>query len=84
MPYRAALTRRFLRELMRQPPDIKERALKTIDEIISEPFSGTKLRGELEGRWRWRIGEYRIIYLIDDPHRLVVFLDVGPRKSIYE
>jgi len=72
MPYRAALTRRFLRELRRQPPDVKERALKTIDEIISEPFSGTKLRGELEGRWRWRIGQYRIIYLIDDPHRLVV------------
>ena len=31
-----------------------------------------------------RIGEYRIIYIVDDPRHLVVFLDIGPRKSIYE
>ncbi|MBW1669510.1 MAG: hypothetical protein JRJ66_15985 [Deltaproteobacteria bacterium] len=30
------------------------------------------------------MGEYRIIYKIDDSLHLVVFLDVGPRKSIYK
>lgn len=84
MAYRAALTKRFLRELRKQPDEVKERTLRAIDEIIANPFSGVKLRGELEGRWRWRIGEYRIIYIIDDSRHLVVFLDIGPRKSIYE
>jgi len=84
MPYIAALTKRFLRELRKQPDNIKERTLRAIDEIIANPFLGVKLRGELEGHWRWRIGKYRIIYLIDEPRHLVVFLDIGPRRSIYE
>jgi len=84
MPYKAALTNRFLRELRKQPGPTKQRALQTINEIISDPYTGTRLRGELKGHWRWRIGEYRIIYMVDDPNRLVVFLDIGPRRSIYE
>ncbi len=84
MPYKAALTNRFLKELRKEPTSSKERVIEAINEIISNPFSGTKLRGELEGRWRWRIGEYRIIYMVDEPNRLIVFLDVGPRRSIYE
>jgi mRNA interferase RelE/StbE len=84
MPYRAALTKRFIRELDKQTADVKERVLRAIDEIIADPFLGVKLRGELEGHWRWRIGEYRIIYVIDDSRQLVVFLDIEPRRSIYE
>jgi len=84
MDYRPALTKRFLRELRKQPNEVKERTLRAIDEIIANPSYGVKLRGELQGYWRWRIGEYRIIYIIDDSRHLVVFLDVGPRKSIYK
>jgi len=84
MAYGAALTKRFLRELRKQANGVKEKALIAIDEIIANPFLGVKLRGELEGRWRWRIGKYRILYIIDDSRSLVVFLDIGPRKSIYE
>jgi len=84
MDYRHALTKKFLRELKKQPNEVKERALRAIDEITANPSYGVKLRGELKGYWRWRIGEYRIIYKIDDSLHLVVFLDVGPRKSIYK
>jgi len=38
----------------------------------------------MEGLWRWRTGKYRIIYLIDEKEKAVVFLDVGLRKAIYE
>jgi mRNA interferase RelE/StbE len=84
MVYRPALTKRFLRELRKQSNKVREIALRAIDEIIADPLLGVKLKGELEGYWRWRIGEYRIIYIIDDPRNQVVFLDVGPRKSIYK
>lgn len=84
MDYRPALTKRFLRELRKQPDEVKERTLRAIDEIIANPSYGVKLRGELQGYWRWRIGEYRIIYIVDDSLHLVVFLDVGPIKSIYK
>ena len=84
MPYKAALTNRFLRELRKHTALTKQRVSEAINEIMADPRSGTRLRGELEGRLRWRIGEFRIIYMVDDPNRLVVFLDIGPRRSIYE
>ena len=52
MAYRAALTKRFLRELKKHPDEVKERTLRAIDEIIANPFLGVKLRGKLEGHWR--------------------------------
>jgi mRNA-degrading endonuclease RelE of RelBE toxin-antitoxin system len=39
---------------------------------------------ELDGLLRWRTGDYRRVYKIDEEKRLVVLLDVGPRKAIYD
>jgi len=55
MDYRHALTKKFLRELKKQPNEVKERALRAIDEITANPSYGVKLRGELKGYWRWRV-----------------------------
>lgn len=49
MDYRPALAKRFLRELRKQPNEVKERALRAIAEIIANPLLGVKLRGELQG-----------------------------------
>jgi len=84
LTYKAALTKSFLRELKNLPEDVRDRVLKAIDEILASPFLGVKLRGELDGFWRWRVGKYRIIYLINHASELVVFLDVGLRKTIYK
>jgi len=84
LAYKAALTKNFLREFKKLPKEVRDRILWAIDEILSNPFLGVKLRGELEGRWRWRVGKYRIIYIIDQTPQVVVFLDVGLRKTIYE
>jgi len=82
--FRSAPTKHFLRELKRLPAHAKERVLLTIEELVSNPFAGIKLRGELDGLLRWRTGDYRIIYKIDEEKHLVVLLDVGPRKAIYD
>ena len=66
------------------PKDVKERVLEALEKVTQTPYVGTKLRGRLEGLWRWRIGKYRVIYLIDEKKKEVVFLDVGLRKAIYD
>lgn len=38
--------------------------------------------GERE-EWRVRVGEYRIIYRVDDQEREVIILAVGHRGSVY-
>lgn len=75
MPYRAAFTRSFLRELKKLPDDVKSQVLEAINEMLANPFSGVKLRGELEGYWRWRVGKYRIIHLIDREMQIVVLYE---------
>jgi mRNA interferase RelE/StbE len=82
LTYKAAATKSFLREFKKMPTELQERVKEVIDDIITDPFKGTKLRGELEGQWRWRVGDYRIIYLIGKENQIVL-LDVGPRKSVY-
>ncbi|MGB9713867.1 MAG: type II toxin-antitoxin system RelE family toxin [Candidatus Bathyarchaeales archaeon] len=84
MSYKSVFTRSFTKEFDKLPKDIKEQILKALEKTVKSPYAGTKLRGKLEGLWRWRVGKYRIIYLIDEKKKSVVFLDVGLRKTIYD
>jgi mRNA interferase RelE/StbE len=54
-----------------------------MEEVVSNPNAGVRLRGKLQGLVRWRVGDYRIIYTIDEAKGLIVFVDVGLRKTIY-
>lgn len=47
--------------------DIKKKANRAIDYLGISPFMGfniKKLKGELQDNWRYRIGDFRIIYSI--------------------
>jgi len=41
------------------------------------------MMGEMRGAWRIRVGDYRIIYDVDDDQRLVVILMVMHRREAY-
>jgi len=45
--------------------------------------SGKALSGPLAGRWRYRIGDYRIVCEIEDGRLVVLVLTVGHRRAIY-
>ncbi len=50
------------------------------------PYFGTnikKLRGYEPKTWRYRIGRYRIFYLIDDRESVVMMLTAEHRKDAY-
>ena len=35
------------------------------------------------GKWRYRVGDYRILALIEDEEIIITIIDVGHRKDIY-
>jgi len=84
LPYKSIFTQSFTKEFGKLPKSIKEKILEALEKTAENPYTGTKLRGKLEGLWRWRVGKYRIIYFIDEKEKAIVFVDVGLRKSIYE
>jgi len=51
------------------------------------PFYGNnikKLKGEFDGYYRYRIGNYRLFYLIEDEKILVAIIDLKHRKNAYK
>ena len=44
---------------------------------------GAALRRELTGRWKYRVGNYRIICDIQDTRVLVLVLMIGHRSKVY-
>jgi mRNA interferase RelE/StbE len=84
LPYKPIFTRNFTKEFDKLPRNLKEKTLEALEKAAETPYAGIKLRGKLEGLWRWRVGKYRVIYTIDEKEKKAVFLDVGLRKSIYK
>ena len=50
------------------------------------PYYGTnikKIKGKFEGYYRYRIGNYRLFYLIEDEKVLVIVTDFRHRQNAY-
>lgn len=45
---------------------------------------GKALRGNLKNQWRYRIGNYRILCDIEDDKLIILVINVGHRREIYE
>ena len=43
-----------------------------------------RLSGKFAGHLRYRIGDWRVIYRIDDQARLVLVLSIAHRREVYE
>ena len=44
---------------------------------------GKPLKGEFQGYWRYRWGDYRVIYEISRQEILILVLRIGNRKDVY-
>jgi len=52
--------------------------------LLANPHRvGTELHGPLAGTHAARRGTYRVLYVIDDDHRLVTVKDVEHRAQVY-
>lgn len=79
---------RALSQLKKLDISISKRiVLKVADNAKQpDPLSRAKsLQGVLQGKYRYRIGDYRAIFIIDEKGRLVflTILDIKHRKDIY-
>ena len=83
MPFKGRFSRTFLKKEERLPSSIKQRVVKTISEMLVNPYIGIPLVGPLKGLWRVRVGKYRIIYEINEKEKVIVFHDIDLRKRVY-
>ncbi len=56
---------------------------KNVENSTNPRQYGKGLIGDKSGQWRYRIGNYRVICEIEDSRVIVLVLEIGHRRDIY-
>jgi mRNA interferase RelE/StbE len=51
--------------------------------VDPRPPAAKMLRGDEQGWWRVRVGDYRIVYTITDGRLSILVLRIGHRRDVY-
>ncbi|MBR0427235.1 MAG: type II toxin-antitoxin system RelE/ParE family toxin [Clostridia bacterium] len=57
---------------------------KNLEDCENPRIHGKALVENKSGQWRYRIGDYRVICEIQDDEIIVLVLEVGHRREIYD
>ncbi len=85
MIYAVQFLETAVEELAELPQEVQRQILKRIEGLktVPRPAGVKQLKGP-EKFLRLRVGNYRVIYLIEGKHLVVLVVKIGDRKDIYE
>ncbi|MBI2942026.1 MAG: type II toxin-antitoxin system RelE/ParE family toxin [Chloroflexi bacterium] len=84
MAYRVAFSRRAERQFGDLPRQVQVRLRPRIDALAENPHPpGVHRLSEAESLFRLRVGDYRIVYGIEEQALLVLVVKVGHRREVY-
>ncbi len=72
------------KQLRKLPFHIHEKVIKALDIIQTNPLSGAKLHGELSNYYKYRVGDYRIVYQFDSKISIVIVVKIEHRQGAYK
>ncbi len=72
------------RTLAKLPRSVQDRIDKAIDELSQDPRppGAKRLIGD-EPVYRIRVGDYRILYTVDDVAKIITVVRIGHRRDVY-
>ncbi len=84
MSYSIVFKPRARRDLAKLEKTIAERIARAIDGLATQPRpNGCKKLADEDGLWRIRVGDYRIVYQIEDDRLRVLIVSLGHRRDVY-
>ena len=86
MTYRVQLSPHAVREYKRIDPSVRPELQLGLDTLQHNPLAGPKikrLKGRLHDYFRYRVGDYRIVYAVDQKQRMVYVDCIRHRREIY-
>jgi len=82
--YKVLIKNSALKEIQQIPKTFRIKIIETIDSLANSPRpSGVKKLENFNNSYRVRVGQYRIIYKIEDRQLIVEIVKVGNRKEVY-
>ncbi|EAZ88677.1 type II toxin-antitoxin system RelE family toxin [Crocosphaera chwakensis] len=84
--YKVVLTRKAKAFYANADKVLARKIAKSFDILEQTPYQHPNikfLKGELKGYYRYRVGDYRIIYEIDDQIIQVIVIKIAHRSQVY-
>jgi mRNA interferase RelE/StbE len=83
MSYQVNLPKTVQKQLNALPQELKQRILKSIVQLQEDPRPANSLQMKGGQGFRLRIGDYRVLYDIDDISKFINLRRIGHRREIY-
>jgi mRNA interferase RelE/StbE len=83
MSYQVNLPKTVQKQLNALPQELKQRILKALAQLQEEPRPANSLQMKGGQGFRLRIGDYRVLYDIDDNSQIINLRRIGHRREIY-
>ncbi len=88
MTYKVEFSQRALKELKKLDKHTAALILgwvrKNLDGCENPRLHGKALTANRSGEWRYRVGDYRLLAIIEDDKVKIIVLNVGHRRDVYE
>ncbi len=88
MSYKVKTTPRFDKEFKKLDKYtmkmIKAWIEKNLVNCENPRLHGKALTANRSGQWRYRIGDYRLLCLIEDKELVILALSIGHRREVYD
>ena len=88
MKYRVEYTNAAVKQFKKMDRQIAALILSYIEKNLVDcenpRMHGKALQGNLSDKWRYRVGDYRILAKIEDDTVVIIVVEVGHRKDIYK
>jgi mRNA interferase RelE/StbE len=83
--YGIKTTKSFDKQLARLPLSWQKRIIRKIREVAVNPYMANNNLTRLQGRngYRLRIGDWRVIYELQDDRLVMLVMQLGTRGGIY-
>ncbi|MEH2170320.1 MAG: type II toxin-antitoxin system RelE/ParE family toxin [Nostoc sp.] len=85
MSYEVKFSKVAKKQFRKLPLDVQQRIQTKINDLAIEPRPNgvKKLQGD-DTSYRVRVGDYRVVYEVDDDVLIVTVIKVGHRSEIYK
>lgn len=74
------------RDIKKFSSDVREAIIEAAGQLRLDPYprGSKKLKGLSEEAWRLRVGDYRIIYTVDEQAETIWLMRARHRREVYE
>ncbi len=83
MAYSISIKQSAAKALEKIARDERLRIISAIDQLGENPAAGSVLKGEFSGLRRIRVGNYRVVYEVQDQQLVILVIRIGHRREVY-